>query len=125
MQLLVIQLTIKMFHISFMQYNRTAASLTDTSVKNTLTPSTTDGSEQTRKELALKNKKQKRAQRHKKIKKFKNACKAEEEYSEDTSCLYCFGTSKEMCVQCTDCKLRSDEECADGSSNCVCLKLSI
>jgi hypothetical protein len=109
-----------------MQNNRTTASLTDTSVKNALTPSTTDGSEQTRKEPGLKNKKQKRAQKHKtKTEKSKNTCKADEEDSEDISCLYCFGTSTEMCVQCTDCKLRSDEECTDGSSNCVCLKLSI
>jgi len=61
MQLLVIQLKIKMFHISFMQNNRTTASLTDISVKNALTPSTTDGTEQTRKRTGPKNKKQKRA----------------------------------------------------------------
>jgi len=57
-------------------------------------------------------------------KKSKNACKADEEDSEDTSCLYCFGTSTEMCVRCTDCKLRSDVECTDGSPKCVCLELS-
>jgi hypothetical protein len=87
-----------------------------------LTPSKTDGSGQTREELDLKNKKQKRAQKHKEEKK---VSKTDEEDSEDTFGLYCFGASVEMCIHCTDCKLRSDEECTDGSPNCVCLKLSI
>jgi hypothetical protein len=59
----------------------------------------------------------------KKKKKSKNADDTDDDDSEDTSCLY-RGASREMWIQCTDCNLRSHEECTDGSSNCL-LKLPV
>jgi hypothetical protein len=47
----------------------------------------------------------------------------EEEYK-DIPCLYCLVTSREMWIQCAECKLRSREQCADGSTKSVCLKIS-
>jgi len=121
------QLTIKVVHIRFKQNNRTTVSMTDTAVKNALTPSTTDGSEETRKELGLKNKKQKRDQKHKtKIK--KNNPKMHARLTKKIPRILRASIVLEhlqKCVRCTDCKLRSDVECNDGSPKCVCLELSI
>jgi len=48
-------------------------------------------------------------------------CKTDKEDLGDTSCFYCLGTSREMWIQCTDCKLWSYREFTDGRPNSVCL----
>lgn len=93
--------------------------MSDTPVKNALTPSTTEGSGQTGEELGIENKKDKIAtylkrdsqnQKAKIKKKSKTADNTDEEDSEHISCLYCRGASRKMWIQRAACMLRSQEE---------------
>jgi len=47
-------------------------------------------------------------------KRTKDERKTNVDVSGDNFCTSYLGTSREMWVQCTDCKLRSREECTDG-----------
>lgn len=113
---------------------RTTAILTDTPVKSSLKKRTSQGlkrmsktgsKERGKRSVCNMSRERFTKETPKKIKKSKNVSNTDEEDSMDAFCLYCLGAysrsvSREMWIQCIECKLWAHEKCSDGSPNFLC-----